>query len=263
MVGRQKRKSRSKKLVGNHQRSWIWGQHTVLETFRGKRWLPLEILFAPDRFNEEDLHELQDLTGQLEVSIQATDSDSLHAKCGASDHQGIIARMPEYPYAEFSHVANSIASKNAFVLLLDRIQDPFNFGSILRSAELFGVDAILIPKREQVGVTSHVARSSSGAVNHLEICRVESLIEVYRELKDTGFQIIAAAADGAISPEECDFSLSTALIIGNEGDGIDPELLEQATQNCAIPQTGKLNSLNAAVAAGILCYEVSRQRRQN
>ena len=261
VVSRKKKKRQSKSLAGNHQRSWIWGRHAVLETLRSERWIPLEIRYSPRQLSEET-QQMVRTAGQLHgILLQEVDTDTLTAACHTSDHQGIIAQMPEFPYVDLSRIEASSPETCNFVLVLDRIQDPFNFGAILRSAELFGVDAVMIAEKEQVGVTTHVARSSAGAVNYLQICRVESLIRACRTLKKLGLQLIAATAGGKVQLDQVNLTVPSCLIIGNEGAGIDPDLLEVAEIQCAIPQTGQLDSLNAAVAAGVLCYEVLRQRQ--
>lgn len=260
MVGRKKKTRRNKPLAGNHQRSWIWGRHAVLESLRGARWTPLEIRYCPSHLDEEVRQEIEVFCRRENVPLVESDIQALTSTSKASDHQGLIALMPEFPYSDFAEIAERGQPSLKFVLLLDRIQDPFNFGSILRSAELFGVDAVIIPERDQVGVTTHVARSSAGAVNYLPICRVSSLSDACRRLNERGLTIIASTAEGSVPPAQIDLTQPCGIVIGNEGTGIDPAILSFAESRCAIPQSGRLDSLNAAVAAGILCYEVLRQR---
>ena len=146
-------------------------------------------------------------------------------------------------------------------MILDRIQDPHNFGAILRSAEVFGVDAVVIGETSQCDVTPHVARSSAGAVNHLPIARMEHLDQCPARLWDAGrIRTYAATGEGTAAPREVDFREPCALIIGNEGAGISRPLLNAAHGRICIPQHGRIESLNAAVAAGVLLYEVQRQR---
>jgi 23S rRNA (guanosine2251-2'-O)-methyltransferase len=147
-----------------------------------------------------------------------------------------------------------------FVLILSGIQDPFNFGSILRSADLFAVDAVIVPERGQAEVSAHVVRSSVGAVNYLDIVQSDSLAQTCRSVRTRGLRLIAATEAGGKIPESVNLRNGVGIIIGNEGGGIDEELLELCDERIRIPQSGHVGSLNAAVAAGILCYEVRRQR---
>ena len=167
--------------------------------------------------------------------------------------------MPEFPLTTLDVFLETLPA-NPFILLLDRIQDPYNFGSILRSADLFGVSGVVIGKHEQAGVSSHVARSSVGAVNYLEIVQVESISVAAQQLVDQQIQLIAASEKGEHAPSEVELTCGLAIVIGNEGAGIGQTLADLCAIHCAIPQVGHVDSLNAAVAAGILCYETHRQR---
>lgn len=231
-----------------------------MESLRANQWLPEELHLAPEILDSSILNEVIRRAKSSGIDFQEATAESLTQLCHARDHQGLVARMPEFPYCSLDILDAPSNDKQRFALVLDRIQDPFNFGSILRSADLFGVSTVLIGEREQVGVTSHVARSSAGAVNFLNICRVPNLCEASQRLLATDYQLIAATEKSSTPPSQIDFRSNTAIVIGNEGTGIDPDLLNLATQTCAIPQSGHIDSLNAAVAAGILCYEVARQR---
>ena len=246
--------------MGNHQRNWIWGRHAVMESLRANQWIPEELHLAPEVLDSNILREATRRAHSSGITTHEETAESLTQRCHARDHQGLVARMPEFPYCSLDILDEQPDNSQKFALVLDRIQDPFNFGSILRSADLFGVSTVLIGEREQVGVTSHVARSSAGAVNFLKICQVANLCEASQRLIDTNYQLIAATEKSSTPPSKIDFQSPTAIIIGNEGTGIDPDLLKLATETCAIPQSGHIDSLNAAVAAGILCYEVARQR---
>ena len=173
MVGRKKKIRRSKTSLGNHQRGWLWGKHAVLETLRARRWIPFEVHVCPALVDGQTLDEVQSLCRRSQIELKMLEQDDLQRVVNARDHQGLAARMPEFPYTTLDGLIEHLP-KRPFLLILDRIQDPFNFGSILRSADLFAVDGIIISNREQANVSSHVARSSVGAVNYLNICQVES-----------------------------------------------------------------------------------------
>lgn len=260
MVGRKRKKSRKKPTLGNHQRSWIWGQHAVLEMLRAGRWQPLSVLICEELLDSSLFAEAESLLKSNGIEYRcAADAAEIEKLIHARDHQGMAANMKEFPTVAFKEFLEGLP-ENPFMLLLDRIQDPFNFGSILRSADLFGVDGIIIGDTEQVGVTSHVARSSVGAVNYLNIATVASLPTTAQLLLEKGYQVVAATEKGTSSPSQIDLQKQVVIVIGNEGKGIQHELLSLCNQQCAIPQVGHIDSLNAAVAAGILCYEVHRQR---
>lgn len=231
----------------------------MLETLRAGRWVPFEVNLCTELVDVQTLDEVQSLCQQSQIEVKMLDQDDLQRVVNARDHQGLSAQMPEFPFATFDELIDQLPD-NPFLLILDRIQDPYNFGSILRSADLFGVDGVIISNREQAGVSSHVARSSVGAVNYLNICQMESLSDTVQRLKTAGIRLIAASEKGDQSPAEMNMQQNLALVLGNEGAGICQVLLEQCDDKCAIPQTGHVDSLNAAVAAGILCYEVHRQR---
>lgn len=261
MVGRRGKLKRSQKSLGNHQKSWIWGRHAVLEALRAGRWCPQEINLCEEILPADILSEVRQHARIGQIPLQVIAPQELESTTRARDHQGIAARMPEFPLLSMSELLKSLP-EHPFLLVIDRIQDPFNFGSILRSADLFGVDGVIIGEREQVSISSHVARSSVGAVNYLNIAKTSSLISAVEELKLLGIQLVAATEKGTLPPEDLDMTTSVAMVIGNEGLGIAEDLREHCTIECCIPQSGHVDSLNAAVAAGILCYEVQRQRRK-
>lgn len=244
--------------MGGHQRCWVWGRHAVREILQAGRWPVMELVLAdslPDDLSEE----FRTLADSHADSFSVEPAKRLSQLCGVKNHQGVIAKMPPFPYDGVEQVLQSAPEKPLFVLL-DRIQDSYNFGAILRSAEVLGVDGVFIGETHQAEVNSLVARTSGGAVNHLKIAQVGDLIAWARSLHDRGHRLVAANEKASHSPAEWDFRPATTLIIGNEGEGISPRLLELCDSALAIPQCGQVGSLNAAVAAGILLYEARRQR---
>lgn len=256
-----KRSVRSSKqpLLGSHQRSWIWGRNLVTETLRAGRWTPYELRLTPDV--EAELHELAALR---DVPIEIETPARLTQLCGATDHQGVLAKMPPFPYAAADELLKAVQASSGerppFFVITDHLQDPYNFGAIVRNAECFGAAGVFIPTDKQVGVTSQVARSSVGAVNHLPIARVEHLLPFAEQLQQQGITLVAASEHATTSLHEADLSGPIAIVIGNEGVGIDKSLLAKCDLAVRIPLAGSVNSLNAAVASGILLYEAARQR---
>lgn len=261
MVHRRLRKSRQPKLLANHNRCWIWGRNAVGETLRAGRWPILELALSRKLADDvaEKFFNLAEASG---VAVIETDDDGLTKLCRAADHQGCAARMAEFPYLSAEKFLDRMTAQSIFVIL-DRIQDPYNFGAIVRSAEGLGLDGVLIGTNEQAGVNSLVARSSAGAVNHLPIGRVEALAEFVQDLRQKSWQIWGASEKGSVALSAAPLQLPLALIIGNEGVGISPDLLSLCTQMVQIPMRGRVGSLNAAVSAGILCYEAAEARRRS
>lgn len=258
MVGGRKTRPRARELMGSHQKCWLWGRNVVLETLRAAVWKPHELLHAPD-LAPAVLDEVRRLAAERNIPLASATDSRFRDLIRAEDHQGLAARMPPFPYRDGVDVLAGLGAK-PFVLLLDGIQDPFNFGAILRSAEILGVDAVFVGEARQAEVTAQVVRSSAGAVNHLALARVESLAGIAEELRSRGVPVWAASEKGTRPPWEIDLSGATALVIGNEGTGVSAELAARCDGALSIPQPGRTNSLNAAVAAGILCYEIHRQR---
>lgn len=242
----------------NHNRAWIWGRHVVGETFRAGRWPILELALS-DKLEAPVREEFLQLARQADVGVTESDDDHLTRLCRAGDHQGCAARMGEYPYLSGDEFLNRLTAQSKIVVL-DRIQDPYNFGAMIRSVECLGLDGILIGATEQAGINSQVARSSAGAVNHVPIGRVDDLGCVVSELVRKLWQIWGASERGSVAVEQAEFRTPLALIIGNEGTGIRPDLLSLCTATVRIPMAGRVGSLNAAVSAGILCYEAVRHR---
>ena len=257
MVGR--RGSRQK-LMGNHQRCWLWGRHAVLETLRARRWQPMEIVLAEGR-DEDEQREIAERAADWQIPVYEESSAKLTSLCRAEEHQGVIARMPPFPYLSLDEIiAPHAAGVPRFLVALDRIQDPYNFGAMLRSAEVFGADAVLVGSTAQAEVNSLVARSSVGAVNHVRLARNDSLPDGLKRLKQAGIIVAGAAAEGSKRVDQCDLNQPIVIVMGNEGVGLSPTVTAVCDFCVAIPQSGQVGSLNAAVAAGILLYEVHRQR---
>ena len=262
-------------LAGNHQRSWLWGRHAVLETLKAGRW-PIVELFIDSNQPEHELVDVERLAEPLNIAVELTDPDRLTQLSQTYEHQGFLARMGEFPCEDSeslmlaAHTATQIAAAipttpDSAVLVplfvvCDRIQDAHNFGAILRSCDAMKLDGIVIGERYQSAITPHVARSSAGAVNHQRIFRAPLLTDAVTILRQAEFQIIAASEKSPTPLWEVDLARPTVVLIGSETSGIAPELLALCDTHVAIPMLGGVNSLNAAVAAGIVLYECRRQQ---
>ena len=264
MVERYRRGRGKAPLLGSHQKCWLWGRNVVLETLRARRWPILE-LYCSDQLSPEDIEAVRLSAAQNAISVCVEPSTALRKRCHSSEHQGYLAKMPDFPYAEPLPLVDKITREQTHPLLVicDGIQDPFNFGALIRSSEVFGIDGIFIGATHQVGVTSLVARSSVGAVNHIPIARADDLEEVLDAIKTRGVQVLGTSDVSGIPVFESDLKKPTALVIGNEGSGMRSELQKRCNHLIRIPQHGKVSSLNAAVSAGILFYEARRQRTKS
>lgn len=260
-------RKRKKKTAfsGNHQRGWMWGHHAVTETLMTGTWPVTEIFANQKAFNQ--FSELLVAKQSLGIPLELVDSDRLEQLCGSSEHQGLVVRMATFPYQSFEALTERInqplttgLSPVPLVVICDRLQDAFNFGAVLRCCDGANVLAVVVGDHSQAPVTPHVARSSSGAVNHLAIFQVSDLIVTALALKELGFQLVAADANTDANVWNSDLTSPTALIIGSEAMGVSPELLAICNQRLCIPMQGKVTSLNAAVAAGIMLYEIRRQQ---
>ncbi|QDT43090.1 23S rRNA (guanosine-2'-O-)-methyltransferase RlmB [Gimesia alba] len=258
MVGKHSKVKKSKPLLGNHQKCWIWGRNAVMETLSAGFWQIWE-LHLSERLSADEKQTAEDRAKQLSIPVVIATDQDLTQKCRASDHQGMIAKMAPFPYSTASDVIQRNIAAPLF-LILDRIQDPYNFGAIVRSAEILGSDGIFVGADEQCEVTSLVCRTSVGAVNRISIAQHSDLVQLCRDLKRADISIVGTAMQAPEILPSHNFKEPTAIIVGNEGSGISQTLLNECTHLVRIPQQGKTESLNVAISAGILLYEASRQR---
>ena len=239
-----------KKFARNHQSAWLYGEHAVramLETPADRlQWAAAEVLAVDaDAYAEN----------AAAISVVPTPAARIAELVKTDDHQGVAARMPEFPYA---HVASLRDAPR--VLILDRIQYPMNFGTMLRSAEVFGVRDVLIGTAGQCGVTAAVARMSVGSVFRTRVARADDLAGAVRELRRFGQTVYAATLDRSAPCHEVDLRNRASIIIGRESDGVSTAVQDACDGRVLIPQLGCTQSLNAAASAAILLYESARQR---
>lgn len=259
---RQGKRNKQSALAGNHQRCWLWGRNAVLETLRAGRWMPLEIVVS-EHLSADVQREVAALARSAKMTLQVAAPERLTELCHSREHQGLIAKMPPFPYLDIDELLGGLTTtpEAPLLVLLDSLQDPFNFGAVCRAACVFGATAVVVAKSAQVEVTSHVARSSAGAINQLAIVQVDDLEPAITELRTNGVSVWAATLSATTAIGDVDLTQPTALIIGNEGQGVQPRLVAACCGAVTIPQATAFNSLNAAVAAGVLLYEVHRQRQ--
>lgn len=196
---------------------------------------------------------------KLNIKISYLNKNELD-KMENGNHQGVILEIPDFSYLTESDMFNNMGD-NPFILILDHISDPHNFGAIIRTAEAASADFIVIPKDRSVKVNSTVMKTSAGALNNVKIVQVTNINNLINKLKKKGVWVVGTDMESDVSYDSVDYNMPVALIIGSEGFGISNLVRKNCDYVVFIPMFGKINSLNASVAAGILMYEVVRQRK--
>ena len=194
--------------------------------------------------------------------IVPVDRRKLDAMSTTHSHQGVIALVAAHEYASIDDILEEAASRGetALSVICDELSDPHNLGAIMRSAECAGAHGVIIPKRRSVGLTATVAKASAGAVEYMKVARVTNINQAIAELKEKGVWIFGTAAEGSIPMYKADLTGPTAIVIGNEGQGMSPLVRKNCDVTVHIPMKGRISSLNASAAASILLYEAVRQR---
>ena len=246
-------------LLGNHQKCWVRGRHAVLGVLR-IGWDPHEVRLTGDA-DPAAADEITRICAGREIPVVPANAKNLSKLCGGSDHQGVAAKMPPFPYTD---AAELLRASPALTLALDGVQDPHNLGAILRSAAEFAADAVLLPRSRAAGVSAGAVHSGAGAAGAVPIARVPDLARTLSEWKRKGARVAAATLSGdAVAPREADLAATPRrpliLAIGAEWRGVSPRVAALADVRLRLP-IGPVGSLNAAVAAGILLYEVRRER---
>ncbi len=237
----------------------IAGRNAIAEALRAGR--AIDSLYVQRGERGGALQALVKKAKEAGAAIKEADPKKLDYLCGGANHQGVVAVAAVKEYATVEDLFRRAQEKDEppFFVVCDELEDPHNLGAILRTAECAGAHGVIIPKRRSVGLTYAVGKASAGAVEYLPVARVGNLPSLLEELKARGLWIYAADMDG--SPWcQTDFTGPTALVIGSEGRGVGRLVKEKADFVVSLPLKGNINSLNASVAAGILCYEVARQR---
>ncbi len=237
----------------------IEGRNAVLEAIRSGK--TIDKIFVLDGCHDGPINTIvrEAKKGDTIVSYVAKERLDNISKTG--HHQGIIAYAAAYEYASVEDILENARSKNEapFVFILDNIEDPHNLGAIIRTANLAGAHGVIIPKRRAVGLTATVARTSAGALNYTPVAKVTNISATIEELKKQGMWFVCADMGGEVM-YKLNLTGSIGLVIGNEGEGVSRLVKEKCDYIAAIPMKGNIDSLNASVAAGVLAYEIVRQR---
>lgn len=239
----------------------IEGRNAVLEAFRSGK--PIDKLFVLDGCQDGPIRTIVREAKKHDTILQFVTKERLSQISETGRHQGVIAYAAAYEYADVEDMLKLAESKgeDPFLILLDNIEDPHNLGAIIRTANLAGAHGVIIPKRRAVGLTATVAKTSAGALNYTPVAKVTNLAKTMESLKEKGLWFVCADMGGE---EMYDLNLTgpIGLIIGNEGEGVSRLVKETCDFTARIPMNGDIDSLNASVAAGVLAYEIVRQRRK-
>ncbi|MCM8900405.1 23S rRNA (guanosine(2251)-2'-O)-methyltransferase RlmB [Caldicoprobacter algeriensis] len=237
----------------------VEGRNPVMEALRAGK--TIEKILVAKGSREGAVRDILKIARERGIVVQEVNRKRLDSMSQTGAHQGIIALAVPYTYASVDDILERARQANElpFVVVLDCIEDPHNFGAILRTAECCGVHGIIIPKRKAVGITPTVVKASAGAVEYIPVARVTNVASTLEYLKEQGLWVVGAEAE-ATPYNLQDMKGPIAMVIGNEGKGLRRLVKEKCDYLVGIPMKGKINSLNASVAAAILMYEVLRQR---
>jgi 23S rRNA (guanosine2251-2'-O)-methyltransferase len=243
----------------------IYGLMPVVEALRAGR-RNLESITIAEGARHERLGELLQLAKQARVPIHRVPRVTLDRTDGSVNHQGVIARVAAARYRDADDLLEALAAKAQtesppLVLGLDGVEDPRNFGAILRTAECAAVDAVFIPERRATGLTETVAKAAAGAVEYVPVARVTNLVRLIEQLKERNIWVVGAAAEATSDYSAWNWEMPTAIFLGGEGSGLHRLVKERCDALVRIPVLGHLESLNVSVVAGILLYEALRQRK--
>ena len=237
----------------------IEGRNAVLEALRSGK--PMDKLYVLDGCQDGPIRTIVREAKKHDVILQFVTKERLNQLSETGKHQGVIAHAAAYEYAQVEDMLELAKSRgeDPFIFLLDNIEDPHNLGAIIRTANLAGAHGVIIPKRRAVGLTATVARTSAGALNYTPVARVTNLKKTVEDLKKHGLWFVCADMDGTVM-YDLDLKGPIGLVIGNEGEGVSRLMKENCDFVAGIPMKGDIDSLNASVAAGVLAYEIVRQR---
>lgn len=244
-----------------YEESVIEGRNAVIEAFRSGK--TIDKLFVLDGCKDGPVNTVLREAKKHDTIINYVKKERLDEISATGKHQGVIAYAAAYEYATVDDILKAAKDKGEepFIFILDNIEDPHNLGAIIRTANLCGAHGVIIPKRRAAGLTSTVAKTSAGALNYTPVAKVTNISNTIEELKKEGLWFVCADMDGDVM-YKVNLTGPIGLVIGNEGEGVSRLVREKCDYTASIPMKGDIDSLNASVAAGVLAYEIVRQRGQ-
>lgn len=239
----------------------ISGRNPVLEALRAGR--PARRVLLAKGVKGKAVEAIEGLARSRAIPVEYVSRSVLDTRAGGVDHQGVLAEVSPIRYWDLPALLDSVQAQgeDPFLVLLDQVEDPHNLGAVLRCADAAGAHGVLIPERRAAGVTATVAKTSAGAVEYVPVCRVKNLARAIDELKERGIWVVGADMSGDQLHTEASLTGPLAIVIGSEGRGLRRLIAEKCDFLIRLPMFGRVNSLNASVAAGILLYEAVRQRK--
>ena len=237
----------------------IEGRNAVLEAFRSGKCV--DKLFILDGCQDGPVRTIAREARKTDTIINYVSKERLDQLSETHAHQGVIAQVAAYDDSSVDEILARAEEKGEapFLIILDNVEDPHNLGAIIRTANLAGAHGVIIPKRRAVGLTSTVAKTSAGAINYTPVAKVTNIVRTIEELKEKGIWFVCADMGGE-TMYDLDLTGPMGLVIGNEGEGVSRLVREACDFTASIPMKGDIDSLNASVAAGVLAYEIVRQR---
>lgn len=238
----------------------IFGIHAVEEALAA-RGRGFEYVAVAAGRGDARLQKISQLCRAAGVPVRTMPRDQLTRLANTGSHQGVVAVTAEKQYGDFEELLKNKRGRRAFFVVLDGVEDPHNLGAIIRTAEGAGADGIIIPERRAVGVTSTVVKASAGASEYVPIAKVTNISRAIEEIKSNNIWTVGLDERGSQTYDQIDYNMDCALVLGAEGHGLHQHVREKCDYLVSIPMLGKIASLNVSVAAGVVMYEVARQRR--
>lgn len=237
----------------------IFGRNTVMEALKSNR--TINKIWLAKGEQKGSVREIVALAKEKRITVQIVERSKLDKMFPHENHQGVAASVASADYVAWQDIVDAARQKgeDPLLVILDELEDPHNLGAILRSVDAVGAHGVIIPKRRAVPLTDGVAKASAGAIEHVPVARVSNLVQVIEELKKQGIWIAGADPHGEYMHKQ-DLTGPLAIVVGSEGKGLGKLVRESCDYVVSIPMQGKINSLNASVATGVLLYEVYRQR---
>ena len=248
--------------MNKEDKNFIFGIRPIIEAIEAGK--TIDKLFIQKGLHNDLFAKLWKLVRLRRINYKHVPVEKIN-RLTKKNHQGVFAFISPIDFYSIEDIVPALyeAGKSPFILVLDRITDVRNFGAIARTAECAGINAILIPEQNSAAINADAIKTSAGALHKITVCRTWNLKLALQFLKDSGLQLIACTEKTQDNMYNPDYTLPTAIIIGSEEDGISPELLKLCDRKAKVPMNGEIASLNVSVAAGVILYEVLRQRRKN
>lgn len=241
--------------------NYIYGIHSVAEALKARGRAFAWVGVAKER-HDLRLQRVVEEARRQGVAVRFVGRAELDRMAGNNGHQGVVAVTSAKQYNDLDDVIAARRGQHSLLLVLDGIEDPHNLGAILRTADAAGADGVVIPERRAVGVTASVAKSSAGASEHLPIAKVTNIARTLEDLKAKNLWVVGLDERGSQSYETLDYNMDCAIVLGSEGKGVHDLVAKKCDFLVSIPMLGKVSSLNVSVAAGVVLYEIVRQRRK-